>query len=108
MPHSYRGTLTKLGEEHWLQQIRFQYTTAENGSILRYFFRFPLQGMHGICCHTSVFLITPTPIHRNTLQEISIFQFADPKLRSISSWITSTTHGHPYYTVLLYCMITLR
>ena len=37
--------------------------------------------MHGICCHTSVFLIRPTPTHNNTLQvilKISIFQFANP------------------------------
>ena len=50
-------------------------------SILRYFFKFPLQGMHRICCHVSVFLIRPYPTHNNTLQVIlktSIFQFADP------------------------------
>ena len=44
---------------------------------------FPLQGMHGICCHASVFLIRPTPTHNNTLQvilKISIFRFADPTL----------------------------
>ena len=25
-----------------------------------------LQGMHGICCHVSAFLITPTPTHNDT------------------------------------------
>ena len=60
MPQSYRGCPTKLGEEHWLNIERPENATGENGSILRYFFRFPLQGMHGICCHVSVFLIRPS------------------------------------------------
>jgi len=29
----------------------------------------------------------------------------DDELRLISSWTTPTTHGCPYYTVILYCMI---
>ena len=77
-------TPTKLGEEHWLQQTGSQNATGENGSIHRYFFRFPLQGMHGNCCHNIVFLIRPTPTHNNTLQailKISIFWFVDPTLK---------------------------
>ena len=39
------------------------------------FSRFPLQGMHKICCHDSVFLIRPTP---NTWQYFaSYFEYID-------------------------------
>ena len=72
---------TKLGEEHWLQQTKSQNATGKNGSIFKYFFRFPLQGMHGYCCHDSVF-----PTHNNALQvilKISIFWFVDPIYRSL-------------------------
>ena len=30
------------------------------------------------------------------------------ELRLISSWTTPTTLDHPYYTVLLYCMINVK
>ena len=103
MPQSYRGyTLTKLGEKHWLQQTRSQNTTGKNGLILRYFFRFPLQGMHGICCHVSVFLIKPTPTLNNTLQfilKISIFQFADP------TYSYPINLGVPWILLILACSL---
>ena len=44
--------------------------------------------MEEICYHSSVFLITPTPIHDNSLQvnlKISIFKFADPIIESVST-----------------------
>ena len=78
MPQSYRGYPTKLGKKHWLQQTRSQNATGKNGSILSYFFRFPLQKMHGIHCHVSVFLIRPTPAHYNTLHEDINFSIYEP------------------------------
>ena len=82
MPQSYRRyPPTKLGEEHWLQQQGLRMPQAKMAKILRYFFRFPLRGMHRSCCYDSVFLIRPTPTHSNALQvilKIPIFWFADP------------------------------
>ena len=61
-PHkAWGGTLAatdKVSEFH-----------RQNGSILRYFFRFP-QGMHGIRHHVSVFLIRPTPTHSSNTWQI--------------------------------------
>jgi len=54
-----------------------------NSSILTYLTIFSLEGMGKICCHSSVFLIRPTPTHNNSLRvnlKISIFWFADPIL----------------------------
>jgi len=42
---------------------------------------FSLEGMAKICCHSSVFLISPTPTHDNSFGvdlKISIFWFAHP------------------------------
>ena len=68
--------VTSPEKDDWLQQTRLRIATAKNDSIWRYFSIFPLQGMHGIFCHASVFLIRPTPTHNNILQvilKISIF-----------------------------------
>jgi len=73
--------VTSPEKDDWLQQARLQIATVENGSILRYFSIFPLQGVHGICCHASVFLIRPTPTYNNTLYvilKISSFRLAEP------------------------------
>ena len=86
MPQSYRGYPTKLGEEHWLQQTRSQNSTGENGSILRYFFRFLLQGMYRSCCHDSVFLIRPILAHNNILQVILKISLADLANVNVKTW----------------------
>ena len=89
--------VTSPEKDDWLQQTRLRIATAENGSILRYFSIFPLQGMRGICCHVSVFLIRPTPTHNSTLQVIliiSIFRFADPTYASGNH--SPRTHKHTH------------
>jgi len=48
---------------------------------MTYLMIFSLEGKDKICCHSSVFLITPTPIHDNSLGvdlKILIFWFAHP------------------------------
>ena len=65
------------------------------GLILRYFFGFSLQGMHGICYHDSIFLIRPTPTHNNNLQvilKISIFRFANPIIEQGSSYLAKPAY----------------
>jgi len=59
--------VTSPEKDDWFQQTRLWIATAKNGSIWKYFSIFPLQRMHGICCHASVFLIRPTHTHSNTL-----------------------------------------
>ena len=89
--------VTSPEKDDCLQQTRLQIAIAENGSIWRYFSVFPLQGMHRICCHASVFLIRPTPTHNNTLQiivKISIFRFADPTYGKKSFKITCKKRKH--------------
>ena len=76
-----RDVLTKLEKQHWLKQTMVHNTIAKYDSIFKYFVRFPLQGMQGICCNVSVFLIRPTPMHNisfKVILKILIFRFADP------------------------------
>ena len=76
-----RDVYSKLEKEHWLKQTMLHNTIAKYDSIFKYFVRFPLQGMQGICCNVSVFLIRPTPMHNisfKVILKISIFQFAAP------------------------------
>ena len=71
--------LSKLEREFWPKRITMQITTVKNQGI--YFALFSLEEIDEICCHTSVFLIRPTPTHDYSLQvnlKILIFQFADP------------------------------
>jgi len=53
----------------------------KNRSISTYLTIFSLEKMDEIYCHSSVFLIRPTPTHNNSLGvdlKISIFWFAHP------------------------------
>jgi len=65
------------------QNCKIQQNIAnKNCSILMHLTIFSLVGMDEICCHSSVFLIRPTPTHNNSLKvdlKILIFWFMHPK-----------------------------
>jgi len=75
--------------ETWVRILAYvneQGCKIQQPSILTYSTIFSLEGMGEIYCHSSVFLIRPTPTHKNSLQanlKISIFWLDHPTIENV-------------------------